>query len=69
MLQINECPLFGLVPGKFFFHSTLGNLTQRPCNMGESQHELLIKIGNTQKVAKLCWSGRGCPIWKDMDIS
>lgn len=34
----------------FFFHSTLGNLNQRPSNMRGSQHEPLIKIGKGKEL-------------------
>lgn len=53
MLQLNEQFLLGLRPKKLCFHSALGNLTQRPSDMGESQHEPLIKICKVQKSVKL----------------
>jgi len=48
-----QMPFIGLGPGKFYFHFALGNLTQRPTNMGEPQHEPLIKVCKAQKVVKL----------------
>jgi len=42
-LQLNELLLLGLKAGKLFFHSSLGNLTQRPSDMGESEHKPSMK--------------------------
>jgi len=44
VLHLNERLLSGLELGKLFFHITLSNMAQRPSDMGESQHEPLIKI-------------------------
>ena len=54
MLQLNEHLLLGLRPGKLFFLPALSNLTQRPSDMGESQHESPIKIWKAQTSVKLC---------------
>jgi len=52
--QLNECLLLGLRPRKLCFLHTLIKLTQRPSDMGESQHEPPITICKAQKVVKLC---------------
>lgn len=53
-LQLNECLLLGLRPRKICFLFILGNMIQRPSDMGESQHEPPIKICKAQKVVTLC---------------
>jgi len=44
MLQLNERLLLGLRLEKILFRLDFSNLTQRPSDMGESQHEPTIKI-------------------------
>jgi len=51
--QLNKCLLLGIQPEKILFHSTLGNFTEQPSDMRESQHKTLIEIGKAQKVAKI----------------
>ena len=61
--------MLGLRPGKIFFRPALSNLTQRPSDMGQSQHEPPTKIWKAQKDAKLHWSGRGWSILNELDLS
>ena len=69
ILQLNEFLLLGLGLGELYFRSTLGNLTQRPSDKAESQHEPLVKIEKAQKAAKLCESGRGLQTPNHLDLS
>jgi hypothetical protein len=68
MLQIIERLLLGPTPHKFFLTTTPGYLAEGPCNMGESQHELVIEIGKAQEASKLSECGWGCPITYDLDF-
>jgi hypothetical protein len=54
MLEIFECLVLRFRPKEFFFHPSLGDLTQGPSDMRESQHEPAVEIGKTQKAAELC---------------
>jgi hypothetical protein len=51
MLQIVECLLLRFIPKEFLFHSSLGDLTQGPSDMRESQHKPAVEIGKNQKDA------------------
>ena len=53
MLQIIKCLLLFLPPRKIFPTTTLGHLAEGPCNMGESQHEPSIEVGQSQEALKL----------------
>jgi len=69
VIQLNECLLLGLKPKNFVFHSILGNFTQRPSAMRESQHKPLIKIGKAQKSCKALLEWFGTPILNYLDLS
>jgi hypothetical protein len=68
MLQIIKCLLFFL-PCEIFLSTSLGYLDKDPCNMGESQHEPSIEVGNFQESLKLSYYGWGWPVTNDLDIS
>jgi hypothetical protein len=54
MLQLLELLLLRFRPKEFYFHFSLGDLTQGPSDMRESQHEPTVEVGKTQKDAELC---------------
>jgi hypothetical protein len=53
MLQIVKHLLLRFIPKEFYFLSSLGDLTQGPSDMRESQHKPAVEIGKTQKAAEL----------------
>jgi hypothetical protein len=53
MIQIIECSLLLPPPHEIFPATALGHLAEGPCNMGESQHELSVEVGQSQEVPKL----------------
>ena len=68
MFQFYERLLLRFQPKEFFFRSSLGDLTQGPSDMRESQHEPAIEINKTPKASKLCYSGWGWPIPNGLDL-
>ena len=68
MFQFYECLWLRFQTKEFFFRYSLGDLTQGPSDMRESQHEHVVEISKTQKAAKLCHSGWGWPIQNDLDL-
>jgi hypothetical protein len=69
MFQIFECSFLLLPPYEIGPTTTLGHLVEGPCNMGESQHEPSVKIGESQEALKLGQCGRGWPVMDDLDLS
>jgi hypothetical protein len=69
MLQVIECSLLFLPPHEIFHATALGHLAEGPCNMGESQHESSVEVGQSQEALKLDYCGRGWPITDDLDLS
>jgi hypothetical protein len=68
MLQLFECLLLRFRPKEFFFHSSLGDLTQGSSDMRESQHKPVVEIGKTQKSTDLFEGGWGWPIPNEFDL-
>ena len=69
MLQIIEYSLLLLPPHKIFHTTTLGHLAEVSCNMGESQHEPSIEVGQSQEALKLGQCGRGWLVTDELDLS
>jgi len=53
MFQLCAFLLLRFQPKEFFFRSSLGDLTQGPSDMRESQNEHVVEISKTQKDEKL----------------
>ena len=67
ILQVLEGLLLGHAPHKFFLTTTPGYLAEDPCDMRESQHELVIEISEAQEVPKFSECGWGWPVTDDLD--
>jgi hypothetical protein len=66
--KIIEFLLLGSIPCKFFPTTTFGYLVEGPCNMGESQHEPVVEIGNAQEALKLSECVWGWPVTDELDL-
>ena len=68
LLQFIEGLLMEQAPHNFFLTATPGYLAEDPCNMGESQHELVIEIGEAQEAPKFSECGWGWPVTNELDL-
>ena len=68
MFQFYECLLLRFRPKEFCSRSSLGDLTQGPSDMRESQHEPSVEISKTQKAMKLGYNGWGWLVLNDLDL-
>jgi hypothetical protein len=68
MFQIIEFLLLLLPPHEIGPITTLGHLAEGPCNMGESQHEPSVEIGESQESMKLSQCGQGWPVIDDLNL-
>jgi hypothetical protein len=57
MFHILECSLLVFPSYEIGPTISLGHLVESPCNMGESKHEPLVEIGETQEALKLIHCG------------
>jgi hypothetical protein len=58
--------MLGPTPHKFLLTTTPGYLAEGPCNMGESQDEPAVEIGQAQEDLKLNECGWGWPVTDDL---
>jgi hypothetical protein len=65
MFQIIEFSLLLLPPHEI---GPITYLVEGPCNMGESQHEPSVEIGESQEALKLSQCGRGWLVIDDLNL-
>ena len=68
MFQIIKCSLFLLPPHELGPATSLCHLAEGPCNMGESQREPSVEIGESQEALKLSQCGRGWIVIDDLNL-
>jgi hypothetical protein len=69
ILKIIKFSLFLLPTHKLVPTTILVHLAKGPYNMGESQHEPLVEVGQSQEAMKLSQCGQGWRVTNDLDLS